>query len=60
MSKEEFKKKLSGEWEVALREAYTVGYIQAIKRAANPELRIGKETIDADFQRFLKYITERD
>ena len=58
--KEQFKRKLSGEFEPWLEEAYTYGYVQAIARAANPELSIGKETIEADFQRYLKHIAERD
>ncbi len=58
--KEKFKRILSGEFEPWLREAYIVGYVQAIDRACNPELRISQETIEADFQRYLKLVTERD
>ena len=58
--KEMFKRKISGEFEPWLREAYMVGYLQAIARASNPELSISKETIEADFQCFLKIVTERD
>lgn len=58
--KEKFKRILSGEFEPWLKEAYTVGYIQAIKRASNPELNISVETIEADFQRFLKHVAERE
>ena len=58
--KEKFKRILSGEFEPWLREAYIVGYVQAIQRAANPELKIRPETIEEDFQRFLKLVTERD
>lgn len=57
--KEKFKRKISGEFEPWLYEAYTFGYIQAIKRAANPELHISLETIEADFQRYLTHIAER-
>ena len=58
--KEKFKRILSGEFEPWLKDAYTYGYVQAIKRAANPELHIGVETIEADFRRYLKHIAERD